>query len=105
MRVNLVIPRHDHDSTRNGKRERLYLSAEAVAALDRLTTYSRSSAADLAIRLLDALASSNEIQFEAIGQELVNVIDSDNNGLRRMSRGFERISNDLLDATFPLLLP
>ena len=94
MRVNLIIPRHKHGSMKDGKRKYLYLSAEAVAALDKLTTCSESSSIDLAIRLLDVLTSGNDKQLEAIGQELASATVG-NDGLVWLARGLTLIAEEL----------
>ena len=93
MDVNLVIPRHPHGS--NTVRENLNLMPAGKQALDRIATCSRSAAADLAIRLLDAVVFGSCLQLNKVVNELASALDTD--GLTITSVGFEEFVEELDD--------
>ena len=100
MDVNLIIPRHKHGG--GTSRENINLSPDGKAALDRLATCSRSAAADLAIRVLDAVVFGDAAKLELVGQELVGALNS-SDGLAWSSAGLEAIAITL-DANLKVLL-
>ena len=100
MQVNLIIPRHKPGSVT--VRENINLSQAGKQALDRLATCSRSSAADLAIRVLDVVMFGTSCQLWDVAKELASALDRD--GLAHTSVGFEELVEEL-DAILQRTIP
>lgn len=98
MEVKLIIPRRPYRSLQRpgaGRVDGVCLSSESMAALEQLTTCSRSATIALAIRMLHVIVSDDYISLNDVARDIARAADYDLKVARHLSNRLTILGNQI----------